>query len=455
MALSFPKGGAYRAPGSAFEVNMSTAASRPSSVADPFFSQGLEQADPELFQAVKDELGRQSRQIELIASENIVSKAVLEAQGSVLTNKYAEGYPGKRYYGGCEFVDVAETLAIERAKRLFNCKFVNVQPHSGSSANQAVFLALLSPGDKFLGMDLSCGGHLTHGAPVNMSGKWFKVVPYGVRPDDHLIDYDELQKLAEREKPKLIVAGATAYPRQIDFKRMREIADSVGAYLMADIAHYAGLVAAGLYPSPLPHAHVVTTTTHKTLRGPRGAMLLTNDEEIAKKLNSAVFPGMQGGPLMHVIAAKAVAFKEALEPSFKVYARNVIENARALADRLAENGLAIVSGGTDCHLALVDLRPKNITGKATEKTLENAGMTCNKNTIPFDPAKAMVTSGIRVGSPAATTRGFGPAEFRQVADMMVEVIDAYSRSNGDNTATEDAVRKKVEALTARFPIYQA
>jgi len=432
---------------------MSQAASRSQPVSNAFFTQGLGTTDPELFQAVKDEGRRQANQIELIASENIVSKAVLEAQGSVLTNKYAEGYPGRRYYGGCEFVDVVESLAIERAKRLFDCKFANVQPHSGSSANQAAFLALLNPGDKFLGMDLSCGGHLTHGSPVNMSGKWFQVVPYGVRPDDHLIDYDELQKQAEREKPKLILAGATAYPRQIDFKRMREIADSVGAYLMADIAHYAGLVAAGLYPSPLPYAHVVTTTTHKTLRGPRGAMLLTNDEEIGKKLNSAVFPGMQGGPLMHVIAAKAVAFKEALEPDFKVYAKNVIENARALADRLAENGLAIVSGGTDCHLALVDLRPKNVTGKSAEKTLEHAGMTCNKNAIPFDPAKAMITSGIRVGSPAATTRGFGPAEFRQVADMMVEVLDAYARSNGDNTATEQAVLKKVEALTARFPIY--
>jgi glycine hydroxymethyltransferase len=432
---------------------MPQAATRPDAGADRFFTQPLSESDPELYAAIIAEGGRQARQIELIASENIVSKAVLEAQGSVLTNKYAEGYPGRRYYGGCEFVNVAETLAIERAKRLFGCTYANVQPHSGSSANQAVFLALLSPGDKFLGMDLACGGHLTHGSPVNMSGKWFKVAPYGVREDNLLIDYDELQKLAEREKPKLILAGATAYPRQIDFARMRQIADSVGAYLMADIAHYAGLVAAGLYPSPLPHAHVVTTTTHKTLRGPRGAMLLSNDEDIGKKLNSAVFPGMQGGPLMHVIAAKAVAFKEALQPEFKIYAKNVIENAKALAQRLAENGLAIVSGGTDCHLALVDLRPKNVTGKAAEKTLEAAGMTCNKNAIPFDPAKPMVTSGIRVGSPAATTRGFGPAEFRQVADLMVEVLDAYSRSNGDNTATEDAVRKKVEQLTARFPIY--
>ncbi|MGE3302245.1 MAG: serine hydroxymethyltransferase [Hyphomonadaceae bacterium] len=420
---------------------------------DRFFSAPLEAADPELFEAMRAEKHRQATQIELIASENIVSRAVLEAQGSVLTNKYAEGYPGRRYYGGCEFVDVVETLAIERAKRLFNCGFANVQPHSGSSANQAAFLALLQPGDKFLGMDLACGGHLTHGSPVNMSGKWFKVVPYGVRRDDHLIDYDELAALAEREKPKLILAGATAYPRQIDFKRMREIADSVGAYLMADIAHYAGLVAAGLYPSPLPYAHVVTTTTHKTLRGPRGAMLLTNDEEIGKKLNSAVFPGMQGGPLMHVVAAKAVALKEALEPEFKLYARRVIENSKALAERLGEHGLAIVSGGTDCHLSLVDLRAKNVTGKAAEKTLEHAGITANKNAVPYDTAKPAITSGLRVGSPAATTRGFGPAEFRQVADLMVEVLEAYARSNGDNSATEQAVAKKVEALTARFPIY--
>jgi glycine hydroxymethyltransferase len=420
---------------------------------DEFFTAPLEAVDPEVFQAVRAEAGRQAWQIELIASENLVSRAVLEAQGTVLTNKYAEGYPGRRYYGGCEFVDVVETLAIERAKRLFNCAFANVQPHSGSSANQAAFLALLQPGDKFLGMDLACGGHLTHGSPVNMSGKWFQVVPYGVRRDDHRIDYDELQALAERERPKLILAGATAYPRAIDFERMRAIADSVGAYLMADIAHYAGLVAAGLYPSPLPHAHVVTTTTHKTLRGPRGAMLLSNDEEIGKKLNSAVFPGMQGGPLMHVIAAKAVAFKEALEPSFKLYARRVIDNSRALADRLAENGLAIVSGGTDCHLSLVDLRPKGVSGKAAERTLEQAGMTCNKNAIPYDPAKPMITSGVRVGSPAATTRGFGPAEFRQVADLMVEVLEAYASSNGDNTAAEQAVAQRVRALTARFPIY--
>ncbi|MEJ0023553.1 MAG: serine hydroxymethyltransferase [Alphaproteobacteria bacterium] len=434
---------------------MSQAASRPSAVAETFFSQGLKDTDPELFQAVKDELGRQSSQIELIASENIVSRAVLEAQGSVLTNKYAEGYPGKRYYGGCEYVDVAETLAIDRAKRLFNCKYVNVQPHSGSQANQAVFQALLAPGDTILGQSLAAGGHLTHGAAPNQSGRWFNAVQYGVRAEDGLIDYDEVERLASQHKPKLIVAGFSAYSRVVDWARFRQIADSVGAFLMADMAHVAGLVAAGLYPSPLPHAHVVTTTTHKTLRGPRGGMILSNDEEIGKKLNSAIFPGIQGGPLMHVIAAKAVAFKEALSPEFKIYSRNVIENAKALADRLTENGLAIVSGGTDCHLALVDLRPKNISGKSTEKTLENAGMTCNKNAIPFDPAKPAITSGIRVGSPAATTRGFGPAEFRQVADLMVEVIDAYARSNGDNSATEDAVRKKVEALTARFPIYPA
>jgi glycine hydroxymethyltransferase len=455
MALSLVRGGAYRGRRFRFEVFMSPAASRSSAAADRFFSQDLKEADPDLFQAIQDELARQSRQIELIASENIVSRAVLEAQGSVLTNKYAEGYPGKRYYGGCDYVDVAESLAIERAKRLFDCKYANVQPHSGSQANQAVFNALLQPGDVILGQSLAAGGHLTHGAAPNQSGKWFKAVQYGVRAEDGLIDYDEVGRLANEHKPKLIIAGFSAYSRVVDWARFRKIADGAGALLMADMAHVAGLVAAGLYPSPLPHAHVTTTTTHKTLRGPRGGLILSNDEDIGKKLNSAIFPGIQGGPLMHVIAAKAVAFKEALAPEFKIYAKNVIENARALADRLTENGLAIVAGGTDCHLALVDLRPKKITGKAAEKTLENAGMTCNKNAIPFDPEKPMVTSGIRVGSPAATTRGFGPAEFRQVADMMVEVIDAYARSNGDNTATEEAVKKKVEALTARFPIYQA
>jgi glycine hydroxymethyltransferase len=420
---------------------------------DRFFEASLDRADPEIYSAVVDELGRQKKQIELIASENIVSRAVLQAQGSVLTNKYAEGYPGRRYYGGCEFVDEVERLAIDRAKRLFNCKFANVQPHSGANANQAVFFALLRPGDKFLGMDLACGGHLTHGSPVNISGKWFHPVAYGVREDDHLIDYDQVAEIARREKPKLILAGASAYSRQIDFKRFREIADEVGAYLMVDMAHYAGLIAGGVYPSPLPHAHVVTTTTHKTLRGPRGGMILSNDEEIGKKINSAVFPGLQGGPLMHVIAAKAVSFAEALQPEFKLYAQRTLDNARALASRLMENGLAVVSGGTDSHLMLVDLRPKRVTGKAGEQTLERALITCNKNGIPFDPEKPMVTSGIRLGSPACTTRGFGPAEFRQVADLICETLDGFAKSNGDNSATEAAVAAKVEALTARFPIY--
>ncbi|MDX2237250.1 MAG: serine hydroxymethyltransferase [Hyphomonadaceae bacterium] len=432
---------------------MSSQNARTADAADGFFSAALAGADPELAAAIDAETARQRRQIELIASENIVSRAVLEAQGSVLTNKYAEGYPGRRYYGGCEFVDVAENLAIARAKRLFDCAFANVQPHSGAQANQAVFLALLQPGDTFLGMDLAAGGHLTHGAPANQSGKWFRPVSYGVRRDDHLIDYDEVAAIAEREKPKLIIAGGSAYSRAIDFKRFREIADQVGAYLMVDMAHYAGLIAAGVYPSPLPHAHVVTTTTHKTLRGPRGGMVLSNDEEIGKKINSAVFPGLQGGPLMHVIAAKAVAFHEALQPEFKLYARRVIDNARALAERLVENGLAVVSGGTDSHLALIDLRPKGVTGKAAEASLERALITCNKNGIPYDPAKPMITSGIRVGSPACTTRGFGPAEFRLVADLMVEVLDGLAKSNGDNTATEAAVAAKVEQLTARFPIY--
>ncbi|MFN3462838.1 MAG: serine hydroxymethyltransferase [Terricaulis sp.] len=420
---------------------------------DRFFEAPLDRADPDINAAIADELGRQRKQIELIASENIVSKAVLAAQGSVLTNKYAEGYPGRRYYGGCEFVDEVERLAIDRAKRLFDCKFANVQPHSGANANQAVFFALLQPGDKFLGMDLACGGHLTHGSPVNISGKWFNPVAYGVREDNHLIDMDEVADIARREKPKLILAGASAYSRQIDFKRFREIADEVGALLMVDMAHYAGLIAGGAYQSPLPHAHVVTTTTHKTLRGPRGGMILSNDEDIGKKINSAVFPGLQGGPLMHVIAAKAVSFGEALQPEFKVYAQCTVENAKALASRLIENGLAVVSGGTDSHLMLVDLRPKKVTGKAGEQTLERALITCNKNGIPFDPEKPMVTSGIRLGSPACTTRGFGPAEFRQVADLICETLDGFAKSNGDNSATEAAVAAKVEALTARFPIY--
>jgi glycine hydroxymethyltransferase len=420
---------------------------------DRFFEAALERADHDVKTAIDAELGRQQRQIELIASENIVSRAVLEAQGSVLTNKYAEGYPGRRYYGGCEFVDEVERLAIERAKRLFDCKFVNVQPHSGANANQAVFFALLQPGDKFLGMDLAAGGHLTHGAPANFSGKWFQPVSYTVRPDDHLIDYDQVAELAHREKPKLILAGASAYSRAIDFARFRKIADEVGAYLMVDMAHYAGLIAGGVYPSPLPHAHVVTTTTHKTLRGPRGGMILSNDEELGKRINSAVFPGLQGGPLMHVIAAKAVSFGEALQPEFKLYAKRTVENAKALAERLIENGLAVVSGGTDSHLMLVDLRPKKVTGKAGEQALERALITCNKNGIPFDTEKPMITSGVRLGTPACTTRGFGPAEFRQVADLICEVLDGLSKSNGDNSATEAAVAAKVEALTARFPIY--
>ncbi|HEX8902708.1 serine hydroxymethyltransferase [Vitreimonas sp.] len=432
---------------------MTEAAGSAAAGRDRFFEAALERADHDVKAAIDAELGRQQRQIELIASENIVSRAVLEAQGSVLTNKYAEGYPGRRYYGGCEFVDEVERLAIERAKRLFDCKFANVQPHSGANANQAVFFALLQPGDKFLGMDLAAGGHLTHGAPANFSGKWFQPVSYTVRPDDHLIDYDQVAEIAHREKPKLILAGASAYSRAIDFARFRKIADEVGAYLMVDMAHYAGLVAGGVYPSPLPHAHVVTTTTHKTLRGPRGGMILSNDEELGKRINSAVFPGLQGGPLMHVIAAKAVSFGEALQPEFKLYAKRTVENARALADRLIENGLAVVSGGTDSHLMLVDLRPKKVTGKAGEQALERALITCNKNGIPFDTEKPMITSGVRLGTPACTTRGFGPAEFRQVADLICEVLDGLSKSNGDNSATEAAVAAKVEALTARFPIY--
>ena len=420
---------------------------------DAFFSATVAESDPELNAALRNELGRQRDQIELIASENIVSRAVLEAQGSVLTNKYAEGYPGRRYYGGCEFVDEAEQLAIDRAKRLFGCKFANVQPHSGSQANQGVMLALLKPGDTIMGMSLAAGGHLTHGSPVNLSGKWFRAVSYGVRRQDALIDIDEVERVAQAEKPKLIIAGGSAYPRVIDFKRFREIADAVGAYLMVDMAHFAGLVAGGAFPSPLPHAHVVTTTTHKTLRGPRGGMILANDEEIGKKLNSAMFPGLQGGPLMHAIAAKAVCFGEALRPEFKAYARAVVENAKALAASVAERGLAIVSGGTDCHLMLVDLRPKQLTGRAAEQALERAGITCNKNGIPFDPEKPTVTSGIRLGSPAATTRGFGQAEFRQVGALIVEVLDGL-RANGEaNAAVEAAVKQKVRALCERFPVY--
>ncbi|HVJ52388.1 MAG TPA: serine hydroxymethyltransferase [Aliidongia sp.] len=430
---------------------------RPSSAAESgrFFTASLSAADPELAAGIRDELERQRGQIELIASENIVSRAVLEAQGSVLTNKYAEGYPGRRYYGGCEFVDVAETLAIERAKRLFNCSFANVQPHSGAQANQAVFMALLQPGDTFLGMSLAAGGHLTHGAAANQSGKWFKPVAYGVRRDDHRIDYDEVEALAKEHKPKLIIAGGSAYPREIDFARFRAIADSVGAYLMVDMAHFAGLAAVGAYPTPLPHAHVVTTTTHKTLRGPRGGMVLSNDEELGKKINSAVFPGLQGGPLMHVIAAKAVAFGEALQPSFKDYAHAVVANARILAQILVERGLAIVSGGTDSHLMLVDLRPKKLTGRDAEKSLERAGMTCNKNGIPFDPEKPMVTSGVRLGTPAGTTRGFGPEEWRTIGGLIGDVLDGLAAHPDDNTAAESKARQRVAELCDRFPIYPA
>jgi glycine hydroxymethyltransferase len=419
-----------------------------------FFSATLAESDPELARAVRDELVRQQDQIELIASENVVSTAVLEAQGSVLTNKYAEGYSGKRYYGGCEYVDVAENLAVERACKLFDARFANVQPSSGSQANQAVLLALLKPGDTILGMSLAAGGHLTHGAAPNMSGKWFNAVQYGVRREDHLIDFDEVEKLAREHKPRLIIAGGSAYPRVIDYQRFRAVADEVGAYFMVDMAHYAGLIAGGVYPNPLPFADVVTTTTHKTLRGPRGGMVLTNDEDIAKKINSAVFPGLQGGPLMHVVAAKAVAFGEALRPDFKVYAKQVVDNAQALSRVLIKGGLDIVSGGTDSHIVLVDLRPKNLTGKAAEKSLEHAGMTCNKNGVPFDPQKPMVTSGVRLGSPAATTRGFGVAEFEQVGEMIVEVLDGLAASNsGDNSAVEAAVRERVTALCRRFPIY--
>ncbi len=425
------------------------------SATDSFFSTSIVDADPEIAAAIRGELGRQRHEIELIASENIVSRAVLEAQGSVMTNKYAEGYPGARYYGGCEFVDVAERLAIDRAKELFGAGFANVQPNSGSQMNQAVFLALLQPGDTFMGLDLAAGGHLTHGAPVNMSGKWFKPVHYTVREDDHLIDMDAVARQAEEVKPKLIVAGGSAYSRAWDFKRFREIADSVGAYLMVDMAHFAGLVAGGVHESPVPHAHVTTTTTHKSLRGPRGGLILSNDEAIAKKINSAIFPGLQGGPLMHVIAAKAVAFAEALRPEFKVYAQNVVDNAKALANTLIDNGFAIVSGGTDNHLMLVDLRPKGLKGNVSEKALVRAGLTCNKNGIPFDPEKPFVTSGIRLGTPAATTRGFGVEEFKQVGDMIAEVLNAVSQSE-DGTAplVEAAVKERVKALTDQFPIYQ-
>ena len=419
-----------------------------------FFSDTVADTDPELARAITAELGRQRNEIELIASENIVSLAVLEAQGSVLTNKYAEGYPGRRYYGGCQYVDVAETLAIERAKELFGVGFANVQPNSGSQANQGVYQALIQPGDTILGMSLDAGGHLTHGARPNQSGKWFNAIQYGVRQQDGLVDMDEVRALAQQHRPKLIVAGFSAYSRVLDWAAFRQIADEVGACLFVDMAHVAGLVAGGVYPSPFPHAHVATTTTHKTLRGPRGGLILTNDEDIAKKVNSAIFPGMQGGPLMHVIAAKAVAFKEALSPQFKVYARQVVANAQALADTLVKGGLDIVTGGTDNHLMLVDLRPKGVTGKGAEQALERAHITCNKNAIPFDPEKPAITSGIRVGTPAGTTRGFGETEFRSIGEMMVEVLDGLAANgDADNGQVEAAVREKVTTLVNRFPIY--
>lgn len=419
-----------------------------------FFVEKLETRDPEIYAAMRAELGRQRNEIELIASENIVSAAVMEAQGGVMTNKYAEGYPGRRYYGGCEHVDVAENLAIERAKELFGCEYANVQPNSGSQANQGVYQALLMPGDTILGMSLDAGGHLTHGAKPNQSGKWFNAIQYGVRQQDSLLDYDEVQALANEHKPKMIIAGGSAIPRIIDFAKMREIADSVGAILFVDMAHFAGLVATGLYPSPFPHAHVATTTTHKTLRGPRGGMIVTNDEDIAKKVNSAIFPGIQGGPLMHVIAGKAVAFGEALRPEFKSYQEQVVKNAKALADQLMKGGLDIVTGGTDTHLMLVDLRPKGVKGNETEKALGRAHITCNKNGIPFDPEKPTVTSGVRLGSPAGTTRGFGEAEFRQIADWIVEVTDGLAANGEDgNGDVEAKVRGEVEAMCAKFPMY--
>ncbi len=422
--------------------------------ASRFFTQDLREADPEVADSVARELSRQRQEIELIASENIVSRAVLAAAGSVLTNKYAEGYPGRRYYGGCQYVDEVEELARTRAAELFGCKYVNVQPHSGSQANQSVFLALLQPGDTILGMSLAAGGHLTHGAPPNLSGKWFNALQYGVRRDDARIDFDEVAELARRHKPKLIIAGGSAYPRQIDFARFRAIADEVGAILMVDMAHFAGLVAAGLHPNPLEFADVVTTTTHKTLRGPRAGMVLTNDEAIFKKINSALFPGLQGGPLMHIIAAKAVAFGEALQPSFRAYMQNVVDNARILAETLREGGLDIVSGGTDTHLMLVDLRPKGLTGKAAEAALGRAHITCNKNGVPFDPEKPFVTSGVRLGTPAGTTRGFGGAEFRQVGELILRVLDGLAAQGADgNGAVEEAVKQEVLALCARFPVY--
>ncbi|MFA7596545.1 MAG: serine hydroxymethyltransferase [Novosphingobium sp.] len=433
---------------------MSTATIAQPDTMSRFWGDTLAQADPEVAEAVRNELNRQRNKIELIASENIASRAVLEVTGSVFTNKYAEGYPGKRYYGGCDYADVVETLAIERAKKLFGCQFANVQPNSGSQMNQAVFLALLQPGDTFMGLDLNSGGHLTHGSPVNMSGKWFNPVAYGVRPDDHLIDMDEVARIARENKPKLIIAGGTAYSRIWDFPRFREIADEVGAYLLVDMSHFSGLVAGGAHPSPFPHAHVVTSTTHKSLRGPRSGIILTNEEDLAKKFNSAVFPGLQGGPLVHVIAAKAVAFGEALRPEFKTYATRVVENARALAASLQDAGLAIVSGGTDNHLMLVDLTAKDVTGKAAEKGLDRAWLTCNKNGIPFDTRSPFVTSGVRLGTPAGTTRGFGPEEFRTVGKLIAEVVDGLSRNGEEGDAqVEQKVRSRVEELCSAFPVY--
>ncbi|MEC3910936.1 serine hydroxymethyltransferase [Sphingobium sp. CR2-8] len=433
---------------------MSTDTLSPAIRQEGFFSESLSSADPDIFGAIGNELKRQQDKIELIASENIVSKAVLEAAGSIFTNKYAEGYPGKRYYGGCEYADVVETLAIERAKQLFGANFANVQPNSGSQMNQAVFLALLQPGDTFMGLDLSSGGHLTHGSPVNMSGKWFKPVAYGVRPDDHLIDMDEVARIARESKPKLIICGGTAYSRVWDFKRFREIADEVGAYLLADMSHFSGLVAGGAHPSPVPYAHVTTTTTHKSLRGPRSGIILCNDEALAKKFNSAIFPGLQGGPLMHIIAAKAVAFKEALTPEFKAYAHQIVANARALSETLVEAGLSIVSGGTDNHLMLVDLRAKNTTGKAAEKALDRAYITCNKNNVPFDTASPFVTSGVRLGTPAGTTRGFREEEFREIGRLIAQVVEGLNRNGDEGDGQVEAhVREKVLGLTARFPIY--
>lgn len=435
-------------------MSSSPAAAKSSPSSSGFFTSDLASSDPEIKRAIDQELHRQQTEIELIASENIVSRAVLEAQGSILTNKYAEGYPGKRYYGGCQFVDIAENLAIDRAKKLFDCAYVNVQPNSGSQANQGAFNALIKPGDTILGMSLAAGGHLTHGAAPNQSGKWFNAVQYGVRQQDHLIDMDEVESLARQHKPKLIIAGGSAYPRVIDFKAFRQIADAVGALFMVDMAHFAGLVAGGVHPSPLPYADIVTTTTHKTLRGPRGGMILSNNEDIGKKVNSAIFPGIQGGPLMHVIAGKAVAFGEALRPEFKLYAKSVVDNARALAARLVDGGLAIVSGGTDTHLMLVDLRPKKLTGKIAEEALGRAHITCNKNGIPFDPEKPTITSGIRLGSPAGTTRGFTEAEFRLIGELITEVLNGLSQSgDSGNAATENAVRERVIDLCRSFPIY--